>query len=83
MLGAVQVFTSLLIYIASSASKRPDILSIRLGQRKDDALTCFVMSAALMSQATRAASVTYIVATAIIVWLARRTRSRLGLMRRQ
>lgn len=82
-LATVQVIMSILIHVRSATKNIPSMLAIKLSQQKDDLLACVVMAIAALSEPLKAAGIIYLVATLTVVWLGRRARTRLELMRRQ
>jgi cobalamin synthase len=82
-LATMQVAMSIFIHFRSASKDGRATLPLRIGQQKDDLLSCVVMAIAASSQSFKAAGIIYLVATVALVWLGRRARARLDLLRRQ
>jgi hypothetical protein len=72
---------SIYIHMQTATKTGQATLSIRIGQQKDDLLSCVVMATAASCASFRAAGVIYLIATIAILWLGRRSRARLDMMR--
>jgi len=80
MASMAQVAMSIRIVVHTQANQTPFNAGVRTSQRKDDMLACIVMGLAFLSQTSKAMEVVYVVATCVVIWLARRAKERLQLM---
>jgi hypothetical protein len=72
---------ALFIHWHGRMQKSPFNATMATGQRKDDILAGLIMGVAVATQHLEFAAVVYLVATFIMVWLSRRTKARLDLLK--
>jgi len=81
MVSLCQVIMSHLIHWRARSRKSDSRSSMAASQRKDDILASLLMGTALVSHHTGLVELAYLVGTFAMVWLSRRTRTRLDLLK--